>query len=169
MRLSDAERLVQVYGDETATRHLSFTPRTADQCVAVIQVAIKDAQAENRTVYMLAVVTPDDELVGAARLAIDERPHSAQIGFALKPGLWGQRLGGETVRLLLDLGFGALDLKRIWGARAPDNERSRRVMLSAGMVEEGRIRRHLRAHGAWRDSIVHSVLDDEWKTATIHT
>jgi RimJ/RimL family protein N-acetyltransferase len=36
-------------------------------------------------------------------------------------------------------------------------------MLVAGMVEEGRIRHHVRARGVWRDSIVHSALEDEWE------
>ncbi|XKK39668.1 GNAT family N-acetyltransferase [Nocardiopsis sp. ARC36] len=110
---------------------------------------------------MLAVAR-QEELVGAARLAVDERPHSAQIGFALRPDLWGQGFGSELVELLLRLGFDELELKRIWGARSPENQASERVMLRAGMVEEGRIRRHLWTRNAWRDSIVHSILDDEW-------
>jgi ribosomal-protein-alanine N-acetyltransferase len=34
-------------------------------------------------------------------------------------------------------------------------------MLKHGMVEEGRIRHHLRIGGQWRDSIVHSILEHE--------
>lgn len=36
------------------------------------------------------------------------------------------------------------------------------VMLKNGMVEEGRIRDHVFTHGAWRDSITHSILEGEW-------
>jgi RimJ/RimL family protein N-acetyltransferase len=35
-------------------------------------------------------------------------------------------------------------------------------MTKLGMVEEGRIRGHLLVRGAWRDSVVHSILEDEW-------
>ncbi len=35
-------------------------------------------------------------------------------------------------------------------------------MSNLGMVEEGRIRGHIRVNGAWRDSVVHSILDTEW-------
>ncbi|MFC7329048.1 GNAT family N-acetyltransferase [Marinactinospora rubrisoli] len=93
LRKTDLDDLVKVYGDDTAVRHLSFTPRTPEQCAATIESAIDDAQAENRRVYMLAVVTGDDHLVGTARLGIDERPHSGQIGFALRPDLWGRGMG----------------------------------------------------------------------------
>lgn len=162
-RSSDTEDLLRVYGDEETVRHLSFTPRTAEQCSTIVQGAIRDAETDPRTVYMLAVAADDDRVAGAARLAVDERPHSAQIGFALRSDLWGGGLGSETVDLLLRLAFDGLDLKRVWGARSPGNEASRRVMLRAGMVEEGRIRRHLWTRGAWRDSVVHSILDDEWR------
>jgi len=35
-------------------------------------------------------------------------------------------------------------------------------MRKAGMIEEGTIRGHLFTRGAWRDSVVHSVLADEY-------
>ncbi|WP_262391534.1 GNAT family N-acetyltransferase, partial [Nocardiopsis sp. CNR-923] len=68
----------------------------------------------------------------------------------------------DRLRPLNVFGKTRLGFKRIWGARSPDNRASERVMLRAGMVEEGRIRRHLWTRDAWRDSIVHSILDDEW-------
>ncbi|OOC57335.1 GNAT family N-acetyltransferase [Nocardiopsis sinuspersici] len=161
LRPTDVDDLVKVYGDRKAVEHLSFTPRTKEQCAALIEAAVSDAGRGDRSVYMLAAVQKD-HLVGTARLAVDERPHSAQIGFALRTDLWGQGFGSELVGLLLRLGFDRLGLKRIWGARSPENRASERVMLRAGMVEEGRIRRHLWTRDAWRDSVVHSILDDEW-------
>ncbi|MFC3996536.1 GNAT family N-acetyltransferase [Nocardiopsis sediminis] len=162
LRPADVTGLLAVYGDEAATRHLSFEPRTFDQCEAIIRSAAADATVKPRTVYMQAVADTTDDLVGAARLGIDERPHSGQIGFALRPEVWGRGLGAELVGLLLTFGFAELELNRLWGARSPDNVASKRVMERAGMIEEGRIRRHLRTRGAWRDSVVHSILDDEW-------
>ncbi|MEV6821468.1 GNAT family protein [Nocardiopsis dassonvillei] len=166
LRPTDVGDLLRVYGDAEAVRHLSFTPRTRQQCAAIVEAAMTDSEQESRGVYMLAVAR-QEELVGTARLAVDERPHSAQIGFALRPDLWGRGFGSELVQLLLRLGFDELGLKRIWGARSPGNQASERVMLRAGMVEEGRIRRHLWTRDAWRDSIVHSILDDEWTTDSV--
>jgi RimJ/RimL family protein N-acetyltransferase len=50
----------------------------------------------------------------------------------------------------------------VWGARSPTNEASARLMNRLGMREEGRIRDHVFVRGAWRDSVVHSILEDEW-------
>lgn len=158
----DADALHKVYGDAETTRHLSFEPRSPEQAVAIVSAAIQSAAAVPRTEYMLAVAGRDGELIGAARLATGEY-ESATIGFALRPDQWGQGKGVETVRLLQRLGFTELGLHRIWGARSPLNEASARTMRTAGMIEEGTIRGHLYTRGTWRDSLVHSILREEFE------
>jgi RimJ/RimL family protein N-acetyltransferase len=79
--------------------------------------------------------------------------------------VWRQGFGIELGQLLLRLGFDELGLHRLWGARSPENSVSDRLMLKLGMVEEGRIRHHLQIGGQWRDSVVHSILEDEWRSA----
>lgn len=162
-RIEDVDNLYKVYGNQETTKHLSFEPRTPAQVDEIVTAAIKSATEEPRMIYMLAVADiSSDELVGAARLALGEH-QSGQIGFALRPDQWGKGKGAETVRLLQRLGFGALSLHRIWGARSPRNEASARTMTSAGMIEEGTMRGHLFTRGAWRDSVVHSILADEYE------
>jgi len=159
---ADSAALHKVYGNDEATRHLSFEPRTADQVAGIVSAAIRSAAAAPRTEYMLAVAGKDEELIGAARLGTGEY-ESATIGFALRPDQWGQGKGLETVRLLQRLGFTELGLHRIWGARSPLNEASARTLRAAGMIEEGTIRGHLYTRGAWRDSVVHSILREEFE------
>jgi ribosomal-protein-alanine N-acetyltransferase len=162
----DIEALYKVYGDEEATRHLSFEPKAISEIRDIVTSAINSSAADPREIYMLAIANvadaPSEELVGVARLALGEH-RSGQIGFALRPDQWGQGKGTETARLLQRLGFGQLGLHRIWGARSPLNETSARTMLAAGMIEEGTIRGHLFTRGAWRDSVVHSILADEFE------
>jgi ribosomal-protein-alanine N-acetyltransferase len=165
----DVGALYKVYGDADATRHLSFEPKTIEQVGDIVASAIGSATAEPCTEYMLAVEDAATEvLIGAARLALGEY-QSAQIGFALRPDQWGQGKGTEVVRLLEALGFRELSLHRIWGARSPLNEASARTLLKAGMIEEGTIRGHLFTRGAWRDSVVHSILSDEYLPPIIDT
>ncbi|MDF5751097.1 GNAT family protein [Spongiactinospora sp. TRM90649] len=166
---SDAPALLRIYGDPQVVQHMSFEPRTLEQVEATIAAVTAAAEQDPRREFSLAVVRQDDgELVGFARLAIDTQhpgQNSGQIGFALRADQWGRGIGGETVGLLLALGFNTLGLYRIWGARSPENDVSRRVMDKAGMVEEGRIRGHIMVRGAYRDSVVHSILAPEWEQA----
>ncbi len=163
LREDDVEALFAIYGSEVATEHLSFDPRPLDSVASVVVGGIADARAEPRTVYALAVtLKPSSELIGYARLAL-EAHRAGQIGFALNPSVWGRSYGTETVQLLLRLGFEQLGLHRIWGARSPKNLASAAAMSRNGMAEEARIRDHVFTHGAWRDSITHVILEDEWK------
>ena len=96
---ADTVALHKAYGNDEATRHLSFEPRSMEQVAAIISDALKSATADPRTEYMVAVADKDEALAGAARLATGEY-ESATIGFALRPDQWGQGKGRETVRLL---------------------------------------------------------------------
>jgi ribosomal-protein-alanine N-acetyltransferase len=162
---ADVDALHLVYGDVDATRFLSFEPRSRADVELIVKRILADARAVPRREYALAVeATADRAMIGMARLAVGDY-RSAQVGFALRPDHWGQGLGTEAVRALLELAFGRLGLHRVWGARSPANEASARLMAGLGMAEEGRIRHHVFVRGAWRDSVVHSILEDEWGAA----
>ncbi|MFF0723761.1 GNAT family N-acetyltransferase [Streptomyces sp. NPDC004134] len=160
----DVDAVLAIYGSDEATAHLSFPPRSRDEVGQVVARAKSTATATPREEYALAVVERGGgKLVGFVRLAMDpHQPGGATFGFALRPDRWGIGYGEETVRLVLAFGFDDLGLHRIWGARSPLNEASARTMLKAGMIEEGRIREHIKKNGQWRDSIIHAILDREW-------
>lgn len=165
LTIDDVDAVFAIYGSTEATEHLSFEPRTRDQVGHIVARSVASSTANPRTEYALAVVERDTgHVIGFGRLALD--PHqqrAATFGFALRPDTWGIGYGLETVRLLLGLGFEDLALHRIWGARSPLNEASAKTMTAAGMVVEGTIRGHIEKAGQWRDSVVHSILFEEWK------
>ncbi|WP_371551546.1 GNAT family N-acetyltransferase [Streptomyces sp. NBC_00554] len=165
LTVEDVDSVFAIYGSREATEHLSFEPRTRDEVGQIVARSIASATANPRSEYALALTERDtNELIGFGRIAMD--PHqqrAATFGFALRPDAWGIGYGLETVRLLLGLGFDDLELHRIWGARSPLNEASAKTMGAGGMIEEGRIREHVYKAGQWRDSIVHAMLDHEWR------
>ncbi|MEU8360331.1 GNAT family protein [Nonomuraea sp. NPDC048882] len=161
---ADVPALHAIYGDRVATQHMPFAPRSLREVERLVDEAIEASAAEPRRLYVLAVVdSARCDIIGVARLLIEaEHPHSAEIGFGLHRDQWGRGIGTDLVRLLLSFGFKQLGLHRIWGARSPANLPAQLAMLTAGMVEEGRIRHHVHTPAGWRDSIVHSALEDEW-------
>ncbi|MGP3912679.1 GNAT family N-acetyltransferase [Nonomuraea sp. 10N515B] len=161
---ADVPALHAIYGDPTVTQHMPFAPRTLGEVADLVDEAMAAVCAQPRLLYVMAVVDAERrDLIGVARLSIEsEHPHSAEIGFGLHPDVWGRGVGTDLVRLLLSFGFKELGLHRIWGARSPANLPAQLAMLTAGMVEEGRIRHHVHTPHGWRDSIVHSALEDEW-------
>ncbi|MEV8020035.1 GNAT family N-acetyltransferase [Streptomyces sp. NPDC086554] len=165
LTVDDVDAVHSIYGSAEATEHLSFEPRSRDQVEQIVARSIAAAGKSPRDEYALAVVERDNaRLIGFARLALD--PHQQQgatIGFALRPDAWGVGYGVETVRLLLEVGFGELELHRIWGARSPRNSASAKTMLMAAMREDYTIREHIQKAGQWRDSVVHTILRQEWQ------
>ncbi|MDT0612693.1 GNAT family N-acetyltransferase [Streptomyces lancefieldiae] len=165
LTVDDVGAVFAIYGSPEATEHLSFEPRTREQVGVIVARSVASATAEPRSEYALAVVEKEtDQVIGFGRIALD--PHqqrAATFGFALRPDAWGVGYGVETVRLLLGLAFEGIGLHRVWGGRSPLNEASARTMAAAGMTEEGVIRGHVQKAGQWRDSVVHSMLDEEWE------
>jgi ribosomal-protein-alanine N-acetyltransferase len=109
---------------------------------------------------MIAVLDKDEDLVGDARLATGEY-ESATLGSALRPGQWGQGKGLETIRLLQRLGFTELRPAQDQRCAQPAQRGIRPDHAAAGMTGEGTIRGHLYMRGAWRGSVVHSILSEE--------
>ena len=66
---------------------------------------------------------------------------------------------------MLDFGFRDLRLHRISAAIGPNNAPSIALVKRLGFQHEGRIRDHVHTNGAWRDSVLYSILDHERLTA----
>jgi RimJ/RimL family protein N-acetyltransferase len=63
---------------------------------------------------------------------------------------------------MITFGFRKLKLHRISAAIGPDNAASIAVVSKLGMQYEGRMRDHVFTNGAWRDSLLFSLLEHEW-------
>lgn len=106
----------------------------------------------------------DGVAIGTSTLGdFDERREHAHIGWtAYDPRVWGSQVNAEAKLLLLghafDSGFGRVKIQM-----DIRNERSQAAAAGLGAVREGVVRRDMpRADGSWRDSVVYSILIDEW-------
>jgi RimJ/RimL family protein N-acetyltransferase len=118
---------------------------------------------EPRPEYYLAIAEPEsDRLVGFIRLAFSG-VKAAKLGYAVRADEWRKGYATDAVRTMVTLGFRDLGLHRISAAIGPDNSGSIAVVRRLGLQYEGRIRDHVFTNGAWRDSLLYSVLDHEWE------
>ncbi|HXW50874.1 MAG TPA: GNAT family protein [Candidatus Acidoferrales bacterium] len=99
--------------------------------------------------------------IGLALLLVKDA--QAELGIAIhEPRFWGQGLGEEAVRLLVDGAFRVLPLQRIELRVLPYNERAIRAYEKAGFSREGLLRKAAYHMGSPRDQLVMSILHDEW-------
>jgi N-acetyltransferase len=148
-------------------------PRDVAAMHDVLQVAIDSAARRQRQAYVVRLVDVDVDadgdaagtVVGTTSLGdwdvVNERVH---IGWtAYGPSWWGGRVNPECKLLLLghafdDCGFGRVKLQT-----DGRNDRSQAAIARLGATREGVLRRHQRrADGSFRDTVIFSVLVDEW-------
>lgn len=161
-RSDDLDDADAILGDDMVTRWLSFDSRTRKEQVEVLTGAIERAKLSPRTEYYLAVTThTDDRLIGFVRLGLGG-VRAAKLGAAIAAAHWGHGYALDATRTIIDFGFSTLGLHRISGAIGPDNAASIALVTRLGFTQEGRLRDHVFTNGAWRDSILYSLLAHEW-------
>ncbi|HUL25989.1 MAG TPA: GNAT family protein [Streptosporangiaceae bacterium] len=164
-QLSDVAECLDIVGDDTVTRWLSFDSRTQQQAKAMLEGAIERAQLVPRTEYYLAVTLPrTGQVIGFVRLGFSGQ-NAAKLGYAIRADEWGHGYATDAAQALISYGFSKLGLHRISAAIGPDNAVSITVVKKLGFTLEGRIRDHVFTNGAWRDSLLYSLLEHEWNYA----
>lgn len=160
-RVADVDRVVSIIGDDRVTNSLSFDARDKRQAESMITGVMERARSEPRTEYYLAIDAP--ELVGFVRLGLSGI-RAAKLGYAVRADEWRKGYASEAARLMLNFAFANLGLHRVSAAVGPLNEASIALSKKLGFTQEGTLRDHVYTNGAWRNSILFSVLADEWTT-----
>ncbi|MFG2841873.1 GNAT family N-acetyltransferase [Kitasatospora sp. NPDC048296] len=154
---------------DDACRYQSWGPNTEAETQDFVERAVSawSATPPRRLVYV-ARLGPD--AVGMGELHVrNERQRQGEISYIVHPRVWGQGIGAEIGRLLLAQGFGELGLHRIHATCDPRNLGSARVLAKLGMTYEGCLRHTQLLHDGWRDSLIFSILEDEWRQAAHST
>lgn len=91
----------------------------------------------------------------------DERIHLGWTAYS--PAVWATAVNPECKLLLLGHAFDDCGFGRVKIQTDVINTRSQSAIARLGAVREGVLRRHqVRADGTFRDSVVYSILKDEW-------
>jgi [ribosomal protein S5]-alanine N-acetyltransferase len=164
--MADVDATLQILGDDRVTQTLSFNSRSRAEVEAMLSGAVQRAKEEPRLEYYMAIDAPT--LVGFVRLGLTG-VKAAKFGCAIHADMWGKGYAKEASELLIDWGFRVLGLHRISAAIGPDNSASLHRIKKAGFFYEGTLRDHVFTNGAWRDSLLFSLLSHEWpRTAEDH-
>lgn len=78
----------------------------------------------------------------------------------------GLPAAAEAMKLLYELAFDRLELRRVWGIVASENRRMIKWQTYLGMAREGCLRRHLFVNGQLQDAIVFGLLEEEYRRVT---
>jgi RimJ/RimL family protein N-acetyltransferase len=126
--------------------------------------------APQRVAYVVRL-TRDSELgaegtvVGTTSLGdvdlANERVHLGWTGYA--PSVWGTVVNPSCKFLMLRHAFEDCGFNRVKIQTSLVNTRSQAAIAKLGATREGVLRRHIKQpDGSWRDTVVFSILADEW-------
>jgi RimJ/RimL family protein N-acetyltransferase len=160
-RAADLDASLAVVGDPDVTRSLSFDTRCRKDQADRLTDDISRARSDPRPDYYLAIANDTDLLIGFMRIGLGGH-RSGELGYAVRRADWGKGYAAEAAVLMLGFAFGTLGLHRVQAACGPENRPSQRLLAKLGFTPEGRIRDHVFTNGAWRDSLLYSILDHEW-------
>lgn len=105
------------------------------------------------------------EIIGMTRYYRVEPSHKRlNIGYTwYTPAYWGKVHNKECKLLLLQYAFEVLGYQRVEFEVAHQNIRSQKAVEKIGGMKEAVLRKHgLHADGSVRDTVVFSIIDDEW-------
>jgi RimJ/RimL family protein N-acetyltransferase len=122
------------------------------------------ASADARAMFTVRLVD-GGRVVGTSSLGdadlVNERVHLGWTAYA--PDVWGSAVNPECKLLLMEHAFDDCGFGRVKIQTDLINARSQAAIAKLGATREGVLRRHTkRADGTWRDTVVFSVVVDEW-------
>lgn len=85
------------------------------------------------------------------------------LGFAAAESAQGKGLMYEAVSAAIEFVFDDMNLHRIQANYMPHNRRSGALLNRLGFIPEGYARNYLRINGEWRDHVLTSLTNPNWR------
>ncbi len=162
LELADLERVYGWINDREVTRYIAarYPMSRADE-----ERWLKGSSPNSfGGGVQLAIETKDGAHIGNIDL-IDVQPEDRKAGLGVMIGdkdYWSNGYGTDAVITILRFAFGEMNLNRVWLHAFDFNERAQASYRKCGFQEEGRLREHYYTEGKYFDSVVMSVLRDEF-------
>jgi RimJ/RimL family protein N-acetyltransferase len=168
MTPADADDVFAYQSREDVCEYLLHEPRTHDEVdtwVAKYGAATELAKDGDWIEPAIELAMPDGtrRVIGHMYLTIASLENrGAEIGWTLHPDFFGHGYASEAAKAILELAFGELGLHRVRAELDPRNDASIALCRRLGMREEAHFVQDLFFKGAWGDTGVYAILDQEW-------
>ncbi len=163
LRSTDAEALFAMRSDIVGMEFFGQEPYTSiDEAQSLIQ-RLQTFYAQREALFWCITLKGDDTVIGSCTLfAFNPAFHYAETGYELDRAYWRQGITSEAMSAVLSYGFTELELHRIEADVAPDNIRSKNLLLKLGFTFEGNLRQRYFFRGQFEDEHYFGLLKHEW-------
>lgn len=121
------------------------------------------AKYENPNYYTWAIQLKSGDVVGRITgKNPNDRVEQIELAYEIGKNWWNKGLMTEAVKAIIDFFFNEVGFRRIWADHAHENPASGHVMKKCGMIYEGTLRQAMVCNAGRFDSVVYSILSDEY-------
>ncbi len=163
--VADAPIVQQLAGDRDIASTTLNIPHPYEVGMAEGWIGTHWQQFERGELVSFAIVLQTDgALIGAISLMnINQQHENAELGYWIGKPYWNNGYCTEAARAIMQYGFGALGLNRIYACYLSRNPASGRVMEKISMVHEGCHRQHTKKWGVFEDLEMYAILKAEYE------
>jgi RimJ/RimL family protein N-acetyltransferase len=159
----DAEKCFQWLSDPEIRIYIAsgVYPNTKQNSIQFIE----NVESSENDVAFAIITRENNEYIGNTGLhKIDFVNSHAEFGILIgNKNYWDKGIGTEVTKLLVDYGFGILNLNKIFLRVYNNNSRGIKCYQKAGFSQEGILRQDRYYEGKYYDTIIMSILREEWE------
>ena len=158
----DAPGILKLRSDETVMRFIDRErAKTLADAESFVRRIDDSLQANEGITWGIAFKEEPDLLIGTIGYWRIMKEHCrAEIGYMLRPDLWGKGIMKEALLEVIDTGFNSLKLHSIEAHINPENTASGNILQATGFVKEAHFKEDFYYEGTFRDTIIYSRLQD---------
>jgi len=163
---SDLANLLKWFNDMKVTQYLSMYLPMTEQGEEKWLERINTTSQNTDIVFSINAFDGEKTIpIGTCGLhKIDWKNRDAEFGIAIgEKEYWSNGYGTEAAELIIAYAFSQLNLHRISSAAYGFNERSIKMHLKIGFVQEGIVREAIYKNGQYQDKVLFGLLKKEWE------
>ncbi len=167
LRATDAEAIFAMRSDPVGMEFMGQEPhQTVEETQKLIQ-RLHTFYEQHNSLFWGVTLKGEDTVIGTCALfSFNFDFHYAETGYDLHRDYWGKGIASEAMSAVLTYSFTELGLHRIEADVAPDNTRSKNLLLKLGFTFEGNLRQRYYFRGQYEDEYYFGLLKDEWLRET---
>ncbi len=163
LRPTDAEALFAIRSDQEGMEFFGQEPYTSLEEAHTLIQRLQAHYDQHEAIFWCVTLKGEDTVIGSCTLfSFNPHFHYAETGYELHRAYWRQGITSEAMSAVLTYGFTELELHRIEADVAPDNTRSKNLLLKLGFTYEGNLRQRYFFRGQFEDEYYFGLLKDEW-------
>lgn len=156
--LTDAPAIERLVGAREVARNTLRIPHPYPEGEAERWIATHDeARANGNHVFAITLRVGGD-LIGTVGLHVTADHDHGEIGYWIGVPYWGHGYATEAAGAVMQFGFDALSLNRIFASHFSRNPASGRVLQKIGMQHEGTLRQHFKKWNEYVDLECYALL-----------